>query len=97
MERQNLKHDSMPRSDWVSPKLTWVGDLKAIVREAGASLENVAKIVLYLEDFADLSAFDAVCKHYLPNTRPALSCVEIPRASPVPGTRMCVEAIAVVD
>jgi hypothetical protein len=42
MERQNLKHDSMPRSDWVSPKLTWVGDLKAIVRGGGGKISALS-------------------------------------------------------
>jgi len=42
MERQNLKHDSMPRSDWVSPKLTWIGDLNAIVRGGGGKLSVAA-------------------------------------------------------
>ncbi|MFT5393640.1 MAG: enamine deaminase RidA (YjgF/YER057c/UK114 family) [Gammaproteobacteria bacterium] len=69
--------------------------MQKIAREAGLSLKNVARIVLYLEAFADFVAFDAVCKHYLPDNRPALSPVEIPRASPVPGARICIEAIAV--
>jgi len=72
-------------------------DLQAIAHEAGASLANIGKFTLYLEDFADFAAFDAVCKHFLPAERPALSCVAIPRASPVPGARLCVEAIGVIE
>ena len=72
-------------------------DLQAIAYETGASLENIAKITLYLEDFADFRAFDAVCRHFLPAERPALSCVAIPRASPVPGAALCVEAIGVIE
>ena len=72
-------------------------DLQTIAHEAGSSLDSITKITLYLEDFADFAAFDAVCKHFLPMERPALSCVAIPRASPVPGATLCVEAIGVTD
>ncbi|MDP7386862.1 MAG: RidA family protein, partial [Nitrospinota bacterium] len=72
-------------------------NMKAILKEAGAALSAVAKIVLYLEDFGDFLAFDSVCRHYFPGDKPSLSCVSIPRVSPVPGTRLCVEAIAVKE
>ncbi len=72
-------------------------NLKAILQEAGASLSSVARIALYLEDFQDFIAFDSVCKHYFGGPKPSLACITIPRVSPVPGTRMCVEAIAVKE
>ena len=70
---------------------------RAILEEAGVSFSSLGRIILYLDDFADFIAFDAVCKHYIPAERPALACVQIPRAHPVPGARMCVEAIAVKE
>ena len=72
-------------------------NLAAILKEAGASFSSLGRMILYLDDFADFIAFDAVCKHYIPAERPALACVQIPRAHPVPGARMCVEAIAVKE
>ena len=74
-----------------------IENMKAILKEADVALSAVAKIVLYLEDFRDFLAFDSVCRHYFPGAKPSLSCVSIPRVSPVPGTRLCVETIAVKD
>ncbi len=71
--------------------------LNAVLTEAGGGLASLARIVLYLEDFADFVAFDLVCRHYLPDRRPALSCIAIPRVSPIAGARLCVEATAVIE
>jgi enamine deaminase RidA (YjgF/YER057c/UK114 family) len=70
-------------------------NLKAVLSGAGASLESIARIALYLEDFRDFMAFDVVCRHYFRGEKPSLACVTIPRVHPVPGTRMAIEAIAV--
>ena len=72
-------------------------DLRIILAESGLGLSALAKMTLYLEDFADFPAFDYACRHHLGDARPALACVAIPRVSPVPGARMCVEAIAVKE
>ena len=72
-------------------------NLKTILKEAGVSVSALAKIVLYLKDFRDFIAFDTVCSHYLQGPKPSFSCVTIPSASPVPGARMCIEAIAVKE
>ncbi len=72
-------------------------NVRAILREAGGGLPSLARLIVYLEDFRDFLAFDLVCRHYVPDQRPALSCVAIPRVSPVPGTRLCVEATAVIE
>lgn len=70
-------------------------NLRVILAEAGTSLESIARIVLYLEDFRDFVAFDSVCRHYFEREKPSLVCVAIPRVHPVPGTRIAIEAIAV--
>jgi enamine deaminase RidA (YjgF/YER057c/UK114 family) len=70
-------------------------NLRVILTEAGTSLESIARIVLYLEDFRDFVAFDSVCRHYFEREKPSLVCVAIPRVHPVPGTRIAIEAIAV--
>jgi enamine deaminase RidA (YjgF/YER057c/UK114 family) len=70
-------------------------NLKAILTEAGTSLEAIARIVLYLEDFRDFVAFDSVCRHYFDREKPSLVCVAIPRVHPIPRTRIAIEAIAV--
>jgi enamine deaminase RidA (YjgF/YER057c/UK114 family) len=65
--------------------------------ELGAGLERVTRLVAYMEDLRDFVALDLACRHYFPAGRPALSCVVLPRVSPVPGARVCVEATAVVQ
>jgi enamine deaminase RidA (YjgF/YER057c/UK114 family) len=72
-------------------------NLKAILKEAGVSLSSMAKIVLYLDNFKDFIAFDSVCKHYCKGPKPSLACVMIPKVSPFPGARICIEAIAVKE
>jgi 2-iminobutanoate/2-iminopropanoate deaminase len=72
-------------------------NLKAILAEAGAPLQSIARIVLYLENFQDFVAFDSVCRHYFEREKPSLVCVVIPKVHPVPGTRIAIEAIAVKE
>lgn len=68
-----------------------------ILREVGRTRSAVGRVILYLQDGRDLIPFDLTCRHYLPDRRPAFSCVITPRVGPVPGARLCLEAIAVVD
>ena len=77
--------------------ITIFENLKSILKEAGASLSSLSRIILYLEDFRDFIAFDSVCKQYCPGPKPALACITIPKVSPVPGAQICVEAIAVKE
>ena len=71
--------------------------LDQVLREAGSALEAVARLIVYVDDLADFLPFELASRQYLPIDRPALSCVVIPRVSPVPGARLCVEATAVLD
>ena len=71
--------------------------IRAISEAAGISLQTLAKLRVYLENFQDFPAFDMVCKHYLEAHRPALTCIAIPRVSPFPKTRICIEAIGVKE
>jgi enamine deaminase RidA (YjgF/YER057c/UK114 family) len=71
--------------------------LAATLEEVGRPLSAMARIVLYLREPGDFVPFDLACRHHLPDQRPALSCVVIPRVSPVPRARLCAEVIAAVD
>jgi len=71
--------------------------LAATVQEVGRPLSALARIVLYMRDADDFVPFDLACRHYLPDRRPALSCVVVPRVSPVLRARLCAEVIATVD
>ena len=70
-------------------------NLGKILRAAGSSLQSVAKIILYITDFDDFTAFHSVCNHYIPGPKPALSCIKIPAVSPIPGSTVSIEVIAV--
>lgn len=56
-------------------------NLMAIVREAGATPEQVVKTTCYLADMADFAAFNEVYERFVPS-KPARTCVaarELPR------------------
>ncbi len=49
-------------------------NIKAILTEAGLTLESVVKTTCYLHDIADFAAFNAVYAEYF-TAKPARSCV----------------------
>ncbi|MBQ6951835.1 MAG: RidA family protein [Clostridia bacterium] len=51
-------------------------NLKAVLEEAGSSLENVVKTTCFLADMADFAAFNAVYAEYFTG-HPARSCVAV--------------------
>lgn len=54
--------------------------LKAILENAGASLDTVLKTTCYLANMNDFSAFNDVYSHFFTNeTAPARSCFEVAR------------------
>ena len=66
-----------------------------LLGQAEVSLSRIVKLDVYLQDYADFAAFDSVLDRYLGDYRPALTCIKIPRVSPIPGARICVSATAV--
>ena len=52
-------------------------NLRAILEEAGASLESVLKTTVYLADMDDFSAMNDVYGRYFDSHRPARSTVEV--------------------
>lgn len=70
-------------------------NLKAILTEAGSSLENVVKTTIYLSDMSHLQVFNEVYACYFISSPPARSCVE---TSCLPKNALVeIEAIGVVD
>lgn len=51
-------------------------NMKAVLEEAGSSLENVVKTTCFLADMADFAAFNAVYAEYFTG-HPARSCVAV--------------------
>ncbi|MBR6752449.1 MAG: RidA family protein [Clostridia bacterium] len=66
-------------------------NMKAVLEEAGSSLEHVVKTTCFLADMADFAAFNAVYAEYFTG-HPARSCVAV-KALPK-GALVEVEAVA---
>lgn len=54
-------------------------NLKAVLGEAGASLETVVKATVFIKNMEDFSAINEVYGEYFSNHKPARSCVEVAR------------------
>lgn len=68
-------------------------NLKAVVLDAGLSLDDIVKTTVYLMDMANFSAFNEVYKEYFSRDCPARTCIQ---AAGLPlGMQVEIEAIAV--
>jgi len=67
-------------------------NLKAVLEAAGSSLEDVAKVTIYLADLAELMAINAVFSEYFPKDPPARTTFQA--AGLVAGARVEIEAMA---
>jgi len=56
-----------------------LANVKAILESAGASMDNIIKIVVFLRDMNDFAAMNAVYATYFPNDPPARSAVQVAR------------------
>jgi 2-iminobutanoate/2-iminopropanoate deaminase len=54
-------------------------NVKAIVEDAGGSLEDVAKVTVYLDDMDDYDALNEAYGEYFDEEPPARACVEVAR------------------
>jgi 2-iminobutanoate/2-iminopropanoate deaminase len=54
-------------------------NLKAILEEAGASLEDVVKVTLFIKDMNDFGKINEVYAQYFNTNKPARACVEVVR------------------
>ena len=54
-------------------------NLKAVLDEAGASLESVVKSTVFLKDMNQFAEFNEVYGQYFAEHKPARSCVEVAR------------------
>lgn len=56
-----------------------IENVKAILEEAGSSLDNVIKTVVYIKNMDDFSLVNEVYGEYFAESLPARSCVEVAR------------------
>ena len=54
-------------------------NIKAILEAAGAGLENVVKVTVYLKDMNDFAAMNEVYAEYFSESKPARAAVEVSR------------------
>lgn len=54
-------------------------NLKAVLKEAGASLDTVVKTTVFIKDMNDFAKMNEVYGEYFSQHKPARSCVEVAR------------------
>ena len=69
--------------------------LKAIIEEAGSSLDKVVKCTVYLTNFDDFPVMNSIYATYFTNNQPARATVEITKLAK--GAIVEIDAIAVVE
>ena len=52
-------------------------NIKAILEEAGSSMDKVVKVNIFLDDVNDFAAVNEVYAKYFTENKPARSCVEV--------------------
>ncbi len=69
-------------------------NIKAILEAAGAGLENVVKVTVYLKDMNDFGAMNEVYSEYFGESKPARAAVEVSRLPK--DVKIEIEAIAYI-
>ncbi|MDF2675099.1 MAG: reactive intermediate/imine deaminase [Clostridiales bacterium] len=70
-------------------------NVKAILAEAGTSLDKVVKTLVFLSDMNDFAAMNEVYAQYFTANAPARSCVEVARLPK--DAKIEIEVIALMD
>ncbi|ERI94764.1 putative endoribonuclease L-PSP [Clostridiales bacterium oral taxon 876 str. F0540] len=70
-------------------------NVKAILEEAGTSLEKVVKTLVFISDMNDFAAMNEVYAKYFTENAPARSCVEVARLPK--DAKVEIEVIALID
>jgi 2-iminobutanoate/2-iminopropanoate deaminase len=67
------------RDDFEAAVRQCLANVEAILKGAGASLENCVKVVVFLADMNNFARLNAVYNEYFGETKPARSCVQVAR------------------
>ena len=68
-------------------------NIRAVLRAAGATPADVAKVTVYLTDIDDRPLINPVRQEFFGESRPASTLVEVSRLA-IPGVKIEVEAVA---
>ena len=71
-------------------------NIKTILKEAGAALEDIVKVQIFLTDISKFSQVSIVRNEYLENIKPVSTLVEISRTVK-DGCDIEIEVIAIID
>lgn len=71
-----------------------LNNVKAVLEDAGSSLDRVVKVMAFLDDMNHFDAFNDVYKEFFAEDCPARSCVQVGRLPA--GVKVEVEAIALL-
>ena len=69
-------------------------NLKAIIEEAGSSLDNVVKCTVYIRNMDDFNVMNDIYATYFKNVAPARACVEVSKMAK--NALVEIDAIAIV-
>jgi 2-iminobutanoate/2-iminopropanoate deaminase len=72
-----------------------IANVEAILKAAGATLQDVVKTTVFLADMNDFTAMNAVYAKAFTESAPARACVEVSRLPK--DVRVEIECIAVID
>ena len=70
-------------------------NLRTVLRDSGAQLESIFKLVVYLTNIADLPTYERIVAEVLPGAKPAATAVEVSSLA-APGMMIEVDATAVL-
>lgn len=71
-----------------------MANIKNILEEAGASLDDIVKTTIFVKDLSNFETVNEVYKSFFSNTYPARSCVEVSKLPKDAGIE--IEAIAAI-
>jgi len=71
-------HSGEPKRGTIQEETEIVlNNLKAIIEDAGAKMEDVIKITCYLTDIKDFAGFNSVYERFFPDRPPARTTVQV--------------------
>ena len=91
----NPESGNLVTADIESETVQVLENLKAVLEEAGSSLDRVVKTAIFLRDINDFAQVNAVYKSYFTVTPPARSTVQV--AGLPKGAAVEIECIALTD
>lgn len=68
-------------------------NLKAVLETSGTSMENVARVMIFLTDMSDYNQMNEVYEEFFGNRPPARICVEVAKLA-LPELKIEIDAIA---